>query len=63
MSEAVNLAQRLFVDSDGNTHPVVAMFNLDGQECEPADAVSAVAGTEGRWFCLDLQEFQAGAFQ
>jgi len=62
-NEAVNLAQRLFIDSDGHTHPVITMFNADGEECEPCEAVSAVAGTEGRWFCLDLSEFNAGAFQ
>jgi hypothetical protein len=61
--EAVNLAQRLFIDSEGHTYPVVTMFNADGDGCEPGEAVSAVAGTEGRWFCLDLSEFNAGAFQ
>jgi hypothetical protein len=63
VSEAINLAQRLFMDSDGYTHPVVAMFDVDGEECEPAEAVSAVAGTEGRWFCLDLPTFGAGFYQ
>lgn len=50
-------------DGDGHTHPVVAIFDADGDECEPSKAVSAVAGTEGRWFVLDLSEFNAGAFQ
>lgn len=61
--EAVNLGQRLFVDQAGDTYPIVSMFDGDGDECGPSDAVSAVAGTEGRWYVLDLSEFAAGAFQ
>jgi hypothetical protein len=60
---AVNLGQRLFVDCDGLSYPVVSLFDSDGLDCEPWDAVAAVAGTEGRWFALDLSEFNAGAFQ
>ncbi|MBF5091962.1 hypothetical protein F1640_18580 [Novosphingobium sp. NBM11] len=63
MREAVNLAQRLFIDSDGHVHPVVTMFDSNGEQCGPEDAVSVVAGTEGRWFVLDLSEFGEGVFQ
>lgn len=63
MTEAVNLGQRLYICPDGFTHPVVTMFDSEGDECDCADAVSAVAGTEGRWFVLDLSNFGAGAFQ
>lgn len=63
MPESINLAHRLYIDPDGFVHPVVVMFDSDGEDCEPRDAVSAVAGTEGRWFALDLSEFNAGAFQ
>ncbi len=61
--EAINLGQRLFVDEDGETWPIVLLFDGDGEECSPAEAVSAVAGTEGRWYALDLSEFGAGALQ
>jgi len=61
--EAINLGQRLFVDQAGDTFPIVSMFDSDGEECSPPDAVFAVAGTEGRWYALDLSEFGAGAFQ
>lgn len=63
MLEAINLAQRLFIDTEGDTWPVVAMFDQNGDDCEPCDAVAAVAGTEGRWYALDLSDFQAGAYQ
>lgn len=55
--EAINLGQRLFMDGDGFIHPVVCLFDADGEECGPDRAVSAVAGSEGRWYCLDLSEF------
>lgn len=61
--EAINLGRREFIDCDGHIYPVVKMFDDEGEECGPAEAVSAVAGIEGRWFALDLSEFDAGAFQ
>lgn len=62
-SEALNLGQWLFVDGDGLPYPIVSMFDVDGLDCGPCDAVAAVAGVEGRWFALDLSEFNVGAFQ
>lgn len=61
--EAINLGQRLFVDQSGDVWPVVAMFDHGGDYCGPESAVSAVAGTEGCWYALDLSEFNTGAFQ
>lgn len=61
--EAINLGQRLFVDQSGDAWPVVAMFDNNGDGCGPECAVSAVAGTEGRWYAIDLSEFNAGHFQ
>ena len=58
IGEAINLGQRLFIDQAGDTYPVVSMFDCDGEECEPCDAVTAIAGTEGRWYALDLREFE-----
>lgn len=55
--EAVNLGRREFIDQAGDTWPVVVMFDHDGNECGPDAAVYAVAGTEGRWYVLDLSEF------
>ena len=57
MSEAINLGQMLFLDSDGFTHPIVELFDSNGVSCEREEAVAAVAGTEGRWFAIDLTEF------
>lgn len=54
---AVNIEQRLFCDSDGFVHPITNWLDADGDECEPEDAVAAVAGTEGRWFAFALSEF------
>lgn len=63
VTEAINLGQRLFVDQHGDTYPIAVMFDHDGNECGPETAVSAVAGTEGRWYCIDLHDFSAGYFQ
>lgn len=61
LTEAVNLNLRTFIDSSGEQYPIVAMFDAEGDECEPDDAVSAVAGVEGRWFVIDLSEFEGAA--
>lgn len=63
MIESVNLGLRLFIDQHGDTWPVVAMFDHDGEECDPPEAVSAVAGTEGQWYAIDLHDFGAGHYQ
>lgn len=56
-TEALNLGRRLFIDSNGDTFPIVATFDEDGEECELGAAVAAVAGTEGKWFAIDLRDF------
>lgn len=57
--EAVNLEQRLFLAADGETFPIVR-FYADGVEIDgPDGAQSCVAGTEGRWFAVDLALFQS----
>lgn len=58
VTEAINLGQRLFVDHAGDTYPIVSLFNRDGEDCEPGDAVSAIAGVEGRWHVVDLRQFE-----
>lgn len=63
MTEWINLGRGRFLDSDGGEHPVLVLYDSDGAECDPPDAVCAVAGEEGRYFVLDLSEFGAGAFQ
>jgi len=55
--EAINVERRLFCDQAGDVFPIISWFDGDGDECDPEEAVAAVAGTEGRWYCLDLSEF------
>jgi hypothetical protein len=63
-AEAINLSQRLFVASDGYTFPIVTLFDADGDETDdPCEAVACVAGVEGRWHAINLEDFSAGAFQ
>lgn len=64
MPAAINLTERLYVDDDGSLYPITNLFDADGDECEPEDAVSAVAGDGGCWFAINLSEFEnAGALQ
>jgi len=56
--QAVNRARAQAVLSDGQTVPVGAWLDPDG-ECAPPDAVAAVAGPDddGRWHAIDLTKF------
>lgn len=56
ITSAINLARRLYIEGD-QVFPITHFFDADGDECNPEDAVFAVAGIEGRWYALDLTEF------
>ena len=57
--EAINRKLALCLMSGGSTVPITTWLNDDGQECDPDEAVMAVAGpaADGRWHTLDLSEF------
>lgn len=62
MGAAINVAQALYLDCDGETYPITNWFDEDGDECPREDAVVAVAGKGGCWFSLVLADFsEAGA--
>lgn len=63
MAEMINMAQRLYMADDGALFPVTNWFDRDGDECEPEDAVTAVAGEGGCWFALDLATFAPAEMQ
>ena len=63
MAEAINVAQRLFMADDGALFPITNWFDPDGNECEPEDAVTAVAGEGGCWFALNLGDFAEAEMQ
>ncbi len=47
----------VFLDIHGLEYPVVMYLDADGEECAKEDGDYAIAGIEGRWFTLDLSEF------
>lgn len=57
MIDAINIGRGQYLADDGEIYPIVSWFDVDGDDCDPADAVAAVAGTEGRWWAVDLREF------
>lgn len=57
MTDAINIGRREYLADDGEIYPVAAWFDSDGDDCAPEDAVCAVAGAEGRWWAIDLSEF------
>ena len=60
---AVNIVQALFLDDEGHVLPITDWFDEDGDDCASDEAVVCIAGTEGRWFAIDLREYEGGAVQ
>lgn len=57
--EAVNRSHAVAILDTGEELAVTNWFDADGDECQPGNAVVAVAGPdkEGRWYAIDLSEF------
>lgn len=53
----INLNLDAFIDSNGCAHRIYKYFNSYGDECEKYDAVTAVAGSEGLWFSIKINEY------
>lgn len=55
--EMINHDLGVFLDIHGFEYPVVMYLDANGNECPKEDGDYAIAGVEGRWFTLDLSEF------
>ena len=55
--EMINHDRGIFLDAHGFEYPVVMYLDANGNECSKDDGQYAEAGVEGRWFTLDLSEF------
>lgn len=54
----INRCKRIAVLTDANSVPITHFFDKMGEDCEPDDAVSCVAGSEKYgWFIVDLENF------
>lgn len=56
---ALSRIDRIVVTKAGDALPVTNWYDEDGDECEPGDAVAAVAGPQqdGSWISFDLEGF------
>lgn len=50
---AINLTTRHVLTDTGQVYPITNFYDGAGDECEPEDALSAVAGADGTWFAFD----------
>lgn len=50
--EAINLVQRVALLDNGEVLVITRMFGGDGEDCEPEEAISFVAGPDsnGKWY-------------
>jgi hypothetical protein len=55
--EMINHDAGIFIDANGFSYPVVMYLDAGGSECSKDEGDYAIAGVEGRWFTLDLSDF------
>lgn len=54
----INRDHCIAVLTDSSNVPVVHWFDIFGEECDPDDAVTCVAGSDEKgWYAVDLQNF------
>ena len=58
--DAVNRTDAIAILSSGGAIPITNWLDASGDECEADDAMVAVAGpdADGRWFSIDLSNFE-----
>jgi len=61
--EALNIADGVFLASDGCTYPITNWIDADGEECDRGEAVACVAGAGNRWWSLTLADFERARTQ
>ena len=61
MSEALSIANGLFIDDAGRVFPITNWFDFEGDECAPEDATVCVAGEGNSWFSLLISDFSESA--
>lgn len=59
--EVVNRKCSLAIKENGARLPITNWLNNCGDDCDPDDAVIAVAGPDdgGKWYTIDLREFES----
>lgn len=57
--DAINLASATAILDNGDTIPIVAWFDADGEDCEPGEAIVCVAGpcSNGKWYTIEILQF------
>lgn len=63
--EAINLVQRIALLDNGEILTITRMFDTAGDDCEPCDAVSFVAGPDslGVWYSGATGSYDASSRQ
>ena len=58
MSEGVHRERRIVIDDKGNQGVILSFYDTDGYECEPEEAVACVAECAGKFWAIDLREYE-----
>ena len=63
--DAVHRARGIAILSDGQEVPITNWIDIDGNECDYADAVACVCGPDfgGKWYAVALGSFTGAIIQ
>lgn len=61
----INVKQRIAITEDGQELPITHCFDIDGDECDPDDAVTVEAGPDrdGLGLTIDMAAFDRVVMQ
>jgi hypothetical protein len=51
-------AKRMAVASNGVVYPITHFFDEWGDDCEPGEALTCLAGAGKTWFTINLTQYQ-----
>lgn len=58
MIECVHRECRIVIDDNGNQGVILNFFDADGDDCEPEEAVACVAECAGKFWAINLREYE-----
>lgn len=56
--ECIHRNLRIVIDDNGNQGTILSYYNTDGDDCEPGDAVACVAECAGKFYAINLKDYE-----
>lgn len=58
MRAAINIEDALYLSREGQLFAITDWLDAEGNDCEPFESVKAIGEADGKWFLIDVAEFE-----